>query len=54
MAGAIKFPHTCPRCKVVKAENVKEGEEKFGYREEKSKKSYKLQSWCRECRRKYS
>lgn len=50
MAGAIKLPHTCPKCKNVTASNYKELEEKFGFRNMDD--CIRNQSWCRECRKK--
>ncbi len=51
MAGKITLPHTCPKCKNVKATNYDELEEKFGFRNI-DEKSVTNQSWCRECRKK--
>jgi len=52
-SGAIKLPHTCPKCKKVTATTYQELEEKFGFRN-MGNKTIRNQSWCRECRKKYS
>ena len=51
--GSIKLPHTCPKCKNVTATTYQELEEKFGLRNMGDGK-VRNQSWCRECRKKYS
>ena len=52
-SGAIKLPHTCPKCSIVTAKTYQELEEKFGFRNMGNEK-IRNQSWCRECRKKYS
>ena len=58
MSNSIKLPHTCPKCNVTTAKNLQELEEKFGLRNMKdstgSVKELREQSWCKECRSKYS
>jgi len=51
--GSIKLPHTCPKCQDVTATTYQELEEKFGLRNMGDGK-VRNQSWCRECRKKYS
>lgn len=53
MAGKITLPHICPKCKVTVATNYDELEKKFGFRNI-SPTTVTNQSWCRECRKKYS
>ena len=48
MAGKIKLPHTCPKCKKVTATNEAELREKFGLRTMND--SVTNQSWCKKCR----
>ena len=52
-SGAIKLPHTCPKCNKVTATTHQELEEKFGFRN-MGNNTIRNQSWCRECRKKYS
>jgi len=51
--GSIKLPHTCPKCGKVTANTYQELEEKFGLRN-MGNGEFRNQSWCRECRKKYS
>lgn len=53
MSGSIKIPHICPKCNITKANNYEELEEKFGFRN-LNKTTVTNQSWCRDCRKKYS
>jgi len=50
--GSIKLPHTCPKCKITTANTYQELEKKFGFRNMGNE--VRNQSWCRECRKKYS
>ncbi|MDE1497081.1 hypothetical protein KKI95_18645 [Xenorhabdus bovienii] len=48
MAGKIKLPHTCPKCKKAKAETEEELKRIFGYRLKDS--GVTNQSYCKDCR----
>ncbi|PHM49106.1 hypothetical protein [Xenorhabdus sp. KK7.4] len=48
MAGKIKLPHTCPKCRKVKAETEEELKKNFGYREQDG--GITNQSYCKNCR----
>ena len=49
MAGSIKLPHTCPKCKKVTATTTAELEKLFGFRQTSSS-TLTNQSWCKACR----
>lgn len=53
MAGKIKLPHVCPKCKETIAKDYEDLEKKFGFRNisEEKEASITNQSWCRECRK---
>ncbi len=48
MAGKIKLPHTCPKCKTAKADTEAELKEIFGYRLKDN--GVTNQSQCKKCR----
>ena len=52
-SGKITLPHTCPKCNITKATTYQELETKFGFRN-MGDNSMRNQSWCRDCRKKYS
>ncbi len=49
MSGAIKLPHTCPKCKVTTAKTHKELTDLFGLRST-TPDTATNQSWCKKCR----
>lgn len=56
MSGKINLPHTCPKCQETVANDHKELEEKFGYRNitlNDRRVIVTNQSWCKKCRSKY-
>jgi len=48
MAGKIKLPHTCPKCREAIAKTEKELEDIFGYRTKDG--GVTNQSQCKKCR----